>query len=93
MQKILAKFDGGDFVKYVQYKKLNPKEENTMQKITLKDDCFRVIGYVEIDDNGNKILKDERFWVRGYYDAATDTTKDERRVVVGRGDILTTLLR
>ncbi len=63
------------------------------QRITLKDDHFRIIGYVEIDDKGNKKLKDSHFKILGYYDAERNVTKDEHFRIVGYGDILTTLLR
>ena len=68
------------------------KEENMSQKITLKDDHYRIIGYIEIKDNGDKVLKDEHFRIKGYYDARTDVTKDEHFRIVGHGDILTSLL-
>ncbi len=62
------------------------------QKITLKDDRLHVIGYVEIDDDGNKVLKDDRLKVKGYYDKRRNVTKNDRLKVVGYGDILTSLL-
>lgn len=63
-----------------------------MQRITLKDNRFRIIGYVDVDDKGNKTLKDDRFRIKGYYQASGNVTKDERFRIVGYGDILTTLL-
>lgn len=63
-----------------------------MQRITLKDNRFRIIGYVDVDDKGNKTLKDDRFRIKGYYQANGNVTKDERFRIVGYGDILTTLL-
>ena len=62
------------------------------QTLTLKDSQFRVIGYVTISDNGDKILKDPSFRILGYYTASTDTTKDPSFRIVGYGDILTSLL-
>lgn len=77
-----------------QYESINIRRiHNMSQTITLRDDRFQVIGYVEIEDNGDKTLKDERFQVLGYYDARYGMTKDERFQVVGHGDILTSLLR
>ena len=64
-----------------------------MERITLKDSHYRIIGYVEINSNGDKTLKDEHYRIRGYYQKSTDTTKDEHYSIVGHGDILTTLLR
>lgn len=63
------------------------------QKITLKDDRFRIIGYVEINDNGNKVLKDEHFRIKGYYDARANVTKDDHFRIVAHCDILTSLLK
>ncbi len=63
-----------------------------MQKITLKDAHFHIIGYVEIKDDGDKTLKDAHFHIKGYYDAKRNVTKDEHFHIVGYGDILTSLL-
>ena len=64
-----------------------------MERITLKDARFRIIGYVDIAPNGDKTLRNERFQILGYYKAAQNVTKDARFMIVGRGDILTSLLR
>ena len=64
-----------------------------MQRITLKDDRFRILGYIDIAPNGDKTLKNDRFQSLGYYQAKQDVTKDARFRIVGRGDILTSLLR
>lgn len=64
-----------------------------MQRITLKDDRFRIIGYVDIAQNGDKTLRNEKFQILGYYNKQLDVTKDSRFRIVGRGDILTSLLR
>ena len=62
------------------------------QTITLKDNQFRVLGYIIMDDTGSKTLKDPSFRVLGYYNASTDTTLDASFRVIGHGDILTMLL-
>ena len=62
------------------------------RRITLKDSYFRVIGSVDVKDNGDKVLKDKYFHVKGYYYASQDVTKDEYFHVVAHGDILTSLL-
>lgn len=64
-----------------------------MQRITLKDARFMIIGYVDIAPNGDKTLRNEKFQILGYYKKDTDVTKDARFMIVGRGDILTSLLR
>lgn len=63
-----------------------------MKRITLKDSRFRIIGYVDIAPNGDKTLRNERFQILGYYKANRDVTQDARFMIVGRGDILTSLL-
>ena len=64
-----------------------------MQRIPLRDNRLRTIGYVDISPNGDKVLRDDRFMVLGYYKAKQDITQDARFMTVGRGDILTSLLR
>ena len=64
-----------------------------MERITLKDARFRIIGYVDIAPNGDKTLRNEKFQILGYYKAGQNITQDARFVIVGRGDILTSLLR
>ena len=62
------------------------------QTITLKDSHYRIIGYVEIKDNGDKTLKDDHYRIKGYYYAKQNVTKDDHYRIVGYGDILTSLL-
>lgn len=64
-----------------------------MQRITLKDNHFRIIGYVDIAPNGDKTLRNEKFQILGYYKVNQDITQDARFMTVGRGDMLTSLLR
>ena len=64
-----------------------------MERITLKDARFRIIGYVDIAPNGDKTLRNEKFQILGYYNKQLNITKDARFMIVGRGDILTSLLR
>ena len=64
-----------------------------MERITLRDDCFRIIGYVDLSPNGDKILRNEKFQILGYYKKQSDVTKDARFMIIGRGDVLTSLLR
>lgn len=64
-----------------------------MERITLKDNRFMIIGYVDIAPNGDKTLRDPRFMILGYYKKNRDVTMDSHFRIVGRGDILTSLLR
>jgi hypothetical protein len=63
-----------------------------MKTILLKDAKLRIIGRVEVKDNGDKVLKNDKLQILGYYDARTDTTKDAKLRIIGHGDILTNLL-
>lgn len=64
-----------------------------MERIALKDSRFRIIGYVDIALNGDKTLRNEKFQILGYYKKQRDVTLDARFMIVGRGDILTSLLQ
>ena len=63
-----------------------------IQKLTLKDAHYHIIGYVEIKENGDKILKDSHYHIKGYYIASNDVTKDAHYHIVAHGDVLTPLL-
>ena len=63
-----------------------------MDRGTLRDSRFRIIGYVDIAPNGDKTLRNEKFQILGYYKAKLDITQEARFMTVGRGDILTSLL-
>ncbi len=58
------------------------------QEITIRNDRLQIIGYIEIEDNGNKTVRDFYRRILGYYDANTDTTRDFYRRVVARGDVV-----
>lgn len=64
-----------------------------MERITLKDSRFFIIGYIDIAPNGDKTLRNEKFQILGYYKKDRDVTQDARFMIVGRGDVLTSLLR
>ena len=63
-----------------------------MERITLRDAQYRIIGYVDIAPNGDKTLRNEKYQILGYYKKDANVTKDARYMIVGRGDILTSLL-
>lgn len=48
---------------------------------------------MDIAPNGDKTLKNAQFRILGYYKKQRDVALDERFVIIGRGDILTSLLR
>ena len=61
------------------------------ETITLKDDCYRIIGYVEVKDNGDKVVKDEHYFILAYYEARNEVTKDKYFRIIGHKDILNSL--
>ncbi len=63
-----------------------------MSTQTLKDDRYRVIGYIETKPDGSQVGKDARYRIRGYYDPKTNKTKDARYRIVGTGNLLASLV-
>jgi len=63
-----------------------------MQRLILKDKNFKVIGFIEVFQDGKKRLKDVNYLIKGYYDPETNMTKNAKFMFVGYGDLLTTLL-
>jgi len=57
-----------------------------------KDKSFRIIAYIETDNNGNKIIKNSSFRICGYYDLKTNITKNSSFTVIGYGNLLMTLI-
>ena len=59
---------------------------------TLKDKNCNIIGYVETQSDGRQTVSDKHRNVKGYYDPVRDVTTDSNRNIVGRGNLLTSLL-
>lgn len=53
---------------------------------TIKDFYGRIIGYIETDKYGNKVIKDFYRKILGRYEKAMDVTKDFYGKVIARGD-------
>ena len=64
-----------------------------MTKTPVKDFYNRIIGFVEVDSQGNKVVKDFYNRVVARYDAKANVTKDFYNRIVGKGDIATMLLK
>jgi len=60
---------------------------------TLKDWTGKIIGFVDHESGGDKILRDFHGRILGRYVASMDVTRDFYGRQVGKGDILMTLLR
>lgn len=58
----------------------------------IKDFYNRIIGYVETKPNGDKIGYDFYLRIVGYYEKNSNVTKDFYRRIVGRGDMLASLI-
>lgn len=63
-----------------------------MERITLKDDRMRIIGYIDVYPNGDKTLRDFSMKILGYYDASQNVTRTFNQRIVARCDVLTSLL-
>lgn len=58
----------------------------------IKDYYNRIIGYIETKPNGDKIGYDFYLRIVGYYEKNSNLTKDFYRRIVGRGDMLSSLI-
>lgn len=59
----------------------------------IRDYYNRVIGYIDTDDQGNKIIRDYYHKMIGRYDKKQDVTRDLYNRIVGKGDLSTMLFR
>lgn len=63
------------------------------QKEAVRNWQGKILGWVETDSRGNKILRDFYGNILGKYDKSCNVTRDFYGNKVGQGDILMTLLR
>lgn len=59
---------------------------------TLKDQHYRVIGFIETRPDGSQLIKDAQRHGLGYYDPRQNQTKNQRYHFVSHCNLLTTLL-
>lgn len=52
----------------------------------------RIIGYIDVNSSGLQTLRDSMSRIKGYYDPKTNQTMDSMHRIVGRGNILISLL-
>lgn len=71
----------------------NKIQVRTMAKEAIKDWQGKILGWVETESNGNKILRDFPGRILGKYNRSLNITQDFYGRKVGNGDILLTLLR
>ena len=62
-------------------------------KEPIKDWQGKILGFMETESNGNKVLRDFYGRILGKYDKSLDVTRDFYGRQVGKGDALMTLLR
>jgi hypothetical protein len=63
-----------------------------MNRQTLTDARFHIIGYIDTAADGKQTARDARYHVVGHYDPRTDTTRDARHHLVGHGNLLASLI-
>lgn len=59
---------------------------------TIRDFTGKVIGKIETDSNGNKLVRDFYGKVLGRYDKTYDVTRDFSGRVIARGDVAAALI-
>ena len=62
-------------------------------KEPIKDWQGKILGFMETESNGNKVLRDFYGRILGKYDKSLDVTRDFYGRQVGKGEMLMTLLR
>lgn len=63
-----------------------------MSEHILRDSLNRIIGRVEIQNDGKQVLRDALYRIAGSYDPKDDTTRDRFNRIIGRGNVLASLL-
>lgn len=63
-----------------------------MNREPIKDWRGRILGYLEQEPNGDRIIRDFYQKKLGIYISNQDITKDVYGKIIGRGDLLMTLL-
>ena len=63
-----------------------------MNRTTIKDFSGKIIGYIDVDDKGNKVVRKFNLMIVGRYDAKLDVTRDFQGRVIARGDVSASLL-
>lgn len=63
-----------------------------MNKETIRNFYNEIIGYIEIDNQGNKTARDFYNKILGRYDAKQNVTRDFYNRIIARGDALVGLI-
>lgn len=60
---------------------------------TIRDFSGRILGYIETDNDGNKIVRDFYKVILGKYDKKNNVTRDFYGRIVARGDASASLIK
>ncbi len=63
-----------------------------MKVENVRDAAGYVIGYIEIEDNGNETLKNAKGKIKGVYEAEADHTRDKHNDIIAKGNILRSMI-
>lgn len=64
-----------------------------MREEIIREFSGKIIGYIQIDNKGNKVVRDFYRRILGKYDKASNTTRDFYGRIVARGDQSSMLLK
>ena len=64
-----------------------------MKEITVRKLNFQIVGYIQVESNGDKTVMDFYRRILGRYDSASDTVRDFQGRIVARGDAAAILLK
>jgi uncharacterized protein YvpB len=60
---------------------------------TIRDFSGKIVGYIETDSQGNKIVRDFYRVILGKYDKKNNVTRDFYGKIIARGDASASLIR
>lgn len=63
-----------------------------MKRQKLTDARYQALGYIDTAAGGRQTARDAQLHAIGYYDPHTDTTRDAQRRLVGKGNLLASLI-
>lgn len=63
-----------------------------METHVIRDFYNRILGYIEIDKQGNKTVRNFYRKILGRYNAKQDVTRDFYNRIIGKGDLTSMLL-
>lgn len=63
-----------------------------METMEIRDPKGNLLGRIEVQDDGNQVLKDLEGTVKGYYDRSGDYTRGPDQQIVAKGNKLRSLM-